>query len=96
MTANELKDDLKRIRDYVGILGETRFRKQIANPLAQRTKEYEAILATGPPLYLKLFKALYIEGKEQKALIEEWGIPRSTVSRKHNQMIEYLLSHLQI
>lgn len=97
MTEHDVSNDLQKIKDYYSLIRKSNKFRVVSSDShsASLANEYESILKTGPPIYLTLYKALYVEGKNQKALIEELGMPRSTISRKHLEMKKFLISRKQ-
>ena len=98
MTKGIIKQNLADIRAYNLFLrrNDKLFRQIGQSPSADIAKKYQDILKTGPPLLAALYEELYVNGKEQKDLVAEWHSSKATISRKHSEMIEYLLAHLEI
>ena len=98
MTKETIKQNLANIRQYHLLLrrGNNPYRQIGQSPSAELARKYQDVLKTGPPLLAALFAELYVNGKEQKDLVTEWHSSKAAISRKHSEMIEYLLSHLEI
>jgi len=98
VTKDIIKKNLANIRQYHLLLsqGHNPYRQIGQSPSADIAKAYWDILKTGPPLLAALYEELYVNGKEQKDLVAEWHSSKATISRKHSEMIEYLLAHLEI
>lgn len=98
MTRERIKQTLASIRQYHLFLrrNSNSYRQIGQCPSAELAKQYQTILKTGPPLLATLFEELYVNGKEQKDLVTEWHSSKAAISRKHSEMIEYLLAHLEI
>lgn len=98
MTKDTIKQNLANIRQYHLLLSRNSnpYRQIGQSSSAELARKYQDVLKTGPPLLMALYEELYVNGKEQKDLVAEWHSSKATISRKHSEMIEYLLAHLGI
>ena len=98
MTKETIKLNLASIRQYNLLRNRDNnpYRQIGQSPSAELAQKYQDVLKTGPPLLAALYEELYVKGKTQKDLVAEWHSSKAAISRKHSEMIGYLLAHLEI
>lgn len=91
MTNREIKEDLKNIQCYYGMLELFSEASKIVPPktVKEKLKKYNEAISCAPVKYYALYCALYIEHKTQKCVAAEWGYSEVHIRHLNAQLVEY-------